>query len=653
MVSTGSARVAVAGLVALFSAGLAGGQSPGPPAQPQPPSTGMIVGQVVDADSGRPVGESVVTLMGNAGQAVNPLTAAAAARKVIADSQGRFVYRDLPKGRYNVTTLKPGYVAGNYGKLVPSGPSSAIELAEGERVLDVRIAMWKHAAITGRVADEAGEPVVAASIRVLRVGMVSGRPGFRPMPIGGTATTDDRGIFRISALDPGAYVVGVAATSTTIPAAMIEDYFRATGSARAEMQEALFAAAPTMSSPGSASNQVVGDHILQVEGRMPTPPEPGADGSLAVYTAVFYPTASRTADASVITLKSGETRAGIDMQLGAVPSARVSGRLESPDGPIGIATLFLLPQSGGAPSAAADAVATTVSDASGAFTFLGVPAGTYALAAIRWPSVGEQIVQSTVVQGPGGTSARGVMAVPDEGSRKPLYWAQQRVAVSGGHVADLHVLMQQGFRLSGKVVFEGASTPPPAQRFSIFPEATEAWLRGMSLGETTLDAEGKFAMSGVPAGSYILTVPVPTGWFVKSAVAKGQDLVDLPFLLTEDLADIVVTVKDRGARVSGAVHDRDAKADVGAGVIVFPVDPRYWVDFSSYARRIRDVRAGRDGSFALVDLPAGDYYIVAVPQAALDWSVPRLFERLSQAATRITLADGEQKTMDLRTAQVR
>ncbi len=645
------ARMAAASLAALIGAATLGGQSPASPTPPaqQPPGTGLIVGQVVDAESGRPVGESIVTLMGNAGQAVNPAAALAAARKVITDSNGRFVYRELAKGQYSLTVMKPGYVAGNYGKFVPRGPGAALDLADAEKVTDVRILVWKHAAIAGRVVDEAGEPVVAAEIRVQRVTTVAGRPGFQQVMTSGTVTTDDRGVYRVPALDPGGYVVGVAATSTTIPAAMVEEYFRATGTARAEMQQALFAAAPTMSSPGSAANQVIGDHILQVQGRMPTPPAPAADGTQAVYTAVFYPQATRMADATVITLQGGETRAGVDMQLRAVPSARVSGRLEGPDGPVGIAALYLMPMRGGDPDGlTADATATTVTDASGAFTFLGVPAGQYTLFAFKQPVSTSQVTQMTVVQGPGGTSARGMVGEGgDDTNAKPAYWAQQVLAAGESNIANVRVVTHVGLRVSGKVIFEGGSQPPPMNRLIPFLEPTAYWLRALPLGETTIGAGGSFTLPGVPAGRYFLTIPVPAGWFVKTAVAKGQDLVELPFQLTDDITDAVVTFSDRGARVSGTVLDRDSRADSSAGVMVFPADSRQWVDLSSYSRRIRNTRTGRDGTFTLVDLPAGDYYIVAAPQASMDWAVAGLLQRLSQAATRFTLAEGEKKTMDL------
>ena len=624
--------------------------SPAPPA----PATGLIVGQVVDAESGRPIGETVVTLMPTVTGPVNPVTAIATAQKLITDENGRFVYYQLAKGRYSITTAKPGYVSGNYGKIVPRGPGSQLELADGERTTDVRILMWKHAAITGRVVDEAGEPMVGVEIRARRATLASGRPAFVSVQFG-AITTDDRGVYRVPALDPGNYVVGIAATSTTIPAPMIEEYFRATGAARADLSQALFAAAPTLSSPGSASNQIMGDHILQVSGRMPTPPDPRPGESPAVYTAVYYPQASRITDATVIALKGGETRSGIDMALRPAPTVRVSGRLEGPEGSVGVATLFLLPMSAAEPTATtAEATATTVSDSRGAFTFWGVPAGQYSLFVMKWPpaSGGAVSSQMTVVQGPGGSSARGVVVDGNPEEPKPAYWAQQGLSVGDRPVQELPVAMRVGLRVSGKVVFDGAD-PPPRQRIMPFLEPAATWLKPLSIGETTVAADGSFSLPGAPAGPYLLTIPVPTGWYVKSAVAAGRDLSDVPFSLTEDIKDVAVTISARGASVTGTVHDRNSKPDPTAGVIIFPVDSRYWVDFSSYARRIRDTRAERDGTFSLSGLPAGEYFIIAAAQSALDWSTPQFFERLSQAATRITIAEGEKKTIDLQTAQVR
>ncbi len=623
------------------------GQTVAPPA-----ATAFIVGQVVDAEGGRPVPESVVTLIGTP-SGPSPAARDAASRKVITDGNGHFVFRDLIKGRYNLTAVKPGYSAGSYGKFVPRGQGSAIDLGDGERLIDARILVWKDSAITGRVIDEAGEPVVGANVRVWRKASVAGRPGFSDGSVS-AAVADDRGVYRIGALEPGSYIVGVPSTSTSIPAPMIEEYFRASGGARAEMQEALFAAAPSMSSPGSASNQQIGNHILQVEGRMPAFPPPAADGAVAVYPAVFYPQAAQPSGASIVTVRSGETRAGVDLQLRSVPTVRISGTLEGPDGVVGVAALHLIAAENILSNPSAYPVATTVADASGAFLFLGVPAGQYQLRVIKVPSPPVSAVQATVVQTQSGTAARGVVVDSGGVPQQPTLWATQTVAVGDRDIERLRVRLQTGFRVSGKVVFEGSSAPPPVQRLAPMLEPIDRWLLSTPLlPRITMNADGTFTSHQAPAGMYRLTVPTPSGWLVKSVVSAGRDLVTLPFELKEDVTDVVVTLTDRGAQVLGTVRNAALAPDASAAVLLFSTDPRQWVDISAYARQLRDVRAGRDGSYSIADLPPGEYFVVAVPQADLDWAQPRFFETLSRIATRVTLAEGAQHALDLRTAQVK
>src|SRR5262245_44899719 len=155
-----------------------------PPAQA---STALIAGQVLDATTNRPVADMVVTLT-MAGAGGSPAAAIAAGRKVLTDGSGRFVFSALAAGRYSLTAVRAGYVPGAVGKLAPRGPGAPLQLAAGERVTDARILVWKHAAIRGRVTDEAGEPVVNASVTLLRRAMASGTSGFNEI-VG--ARTDD------------------------------------------------------------------------------------------------------------------------------------------------------------------------------------------------------------------------------------------------------------------------------------------------------------------------------------------------------------------------------------------------------------------------------------------------------------------------------
>ena len=586
----------------------------------QTPAT-LVAGQVVDAVSNRPVGDVVVTLsLSGAGQSL-----ATGQRKVLTDGSGRFAFQGLPAGRYSISATRPGYVTGSLGKLVPRGGGAPLQLRDGERAIDLRILVWKHAALRGRVTDEAGEPVVGARVTVLRRALVSGRPGYTS---GVTATTDDRGEYRASGLEPGAYVVGVLATSTTLPLDTVDEYNAASGDARTELQRALFAAAPTMTSLGTAAHQVVGDHLLQVEGRLVSMPDVARDGGIRMYPSAFHGGASQIGEAEVVSVAAGEQRAGIDVPLRLTRVFKVSGTVATGEGPARPTPLTLWPTNL-QDANQAQPVGSTVSGASGRFTFLAIPPGQYVLRAIsEAPARGG---------GPGAA---------------PTLWVSTLVTVADRDVSPGAVMLQSGFRVAGKLVVEGDPASLPMNRMYVNLESVDRTLFG-DFSETQVASDSTFQSVEAPGGRFRLTLPVPSGWFVKGITRNGQALEDLPFELKEPFTDLVITVSNRGAQISGTVRTLAGAPDATASVLVFPADKRQWIDFSAYARGIKEERTGRDGAFRIADLPEGDYLIVALAQQQLDWTQPKFFETLSRLAARLTIGPGEARAFDLRTVNVK
>src|SRR6187397_1123038 len=99
---------------------------------PNPGGTGLILGQAIDGlDSTRGIAGALVTLTLGGSQPV----------RVLADGQGRFAFRDLPKGRFNITASRPGYVDGAYGRLRPGGQTQSVDLADGDRISNVNVAL--------------------------------------------------------------------------------------------------------------------------------------------------------------------------------------------------------------------------------------------------------------------------------------------------------------------------------------------------------------------------------------------------------------------------------------------------------------------------------------------------------------------------------
>ncbi len=178
---------------------------PGPP--PLATGTGIIVGQVVDAATGKGVSSAVVTLAGS--------------RRVMTTTDGRFAFRALPEGSHNLTAAKSGYIDGAFGMRRPGGPSLPIVLADAERRANLVIWLWRHGAITGHHRRRSGRTAHRYSGDGPAAIDSGGRRRFLP---GGTGTTDDRGIYRIARLAPGDYAVAMATSQVSLPAATVKQF---------------------------------------------------------------------------------------------------------------------------------------------------------------------------------------------------------------------------------------------------------------------------------------------------------------------------------------------------------------------------------------------------------------------------------------------
>jgi len=627
--------------------GSAGGfVAPDPKAPPMARGTGIIAGRTIDGSGPRPVPGAIVTLT----------VPGAAPVRVMADAQGQFVFRDLPVGRFTLTAARSGYVDGAYGRLRPGGQAQAIDLAAAQHVGDVAVALWKFAVITGRVLDEHGDPIVGASVRVLKRTTVTGRRQFVNGPMD---STDDRGVYRISSLEPGDYIVVVPMTQPFAAEAMI----RSLG---------LPVPPPPPDGGGGSAAAFVfratmnGDSEVVVKGSdsgMP-PTLVGDDGQALTYQTEFYPAATAASRATPVTVLSGDERAGIDFQLKPVRAVNVSGHVTVPDGQPNNLSVMLLPADTDVFTPIETAMAMTRSD--GAFQFSHVPPGQYTLHAqrsFRMPMGGEA---TSVVQNNGGSVLRMVTLNRGGGPgtaapplpAEPTLWADVPVSVGPGDLEDVAVPMQNGLRVSGRVEFSGSVTPPPADQFpaiGLTLDPADGHTEGLgSAVRGRVESTGQFTTMGVPPGRYLLRVTAPSGWVLRSAMANGQDASDVPIELRDgDVSGVVITFIDRPSSLSGSVTSPSGQPDGGAAVIVFPVDREAWAGTGSTPRRLRNVRTAQDGSYSFANLPAGDYLVAGVSDAlTADWQNVEFLAALSRSASRVTIGEGERKTQALTTVRL-
>jgi hypothetical protein len=608
----------------------------GGPNLPLPLGTGLVVGQAVEADSTRPIPGALVTLM----------LPGAAPLRVLADGQGRFAFRDLPKGRFNITATKPGHVDGAYGRQRPQGPSTPLELTEGEKMGGLSLWLWRHGAVAGTVVDEAGEPVAGAQVRVLKRAVVGGQWKLTSGPMD---LTDDRGAYRIGQLEPGEYIVVVpSAGSTGFPGgALAGASVDRLAAAEAERAEFVVRATATAGGGGGAAAPM----IVMAEPGGSASAGTTPDGALLAFPTQFYPAAVSASRATPIAVGSGEERTGLDFHLKAVRTAKVGGVVAGPEGPAGDLVLTLLPADSDDLSTPLEEH-TAFSDATGAFSFPAVPPGQYVLRASRQPRMG--ISAPNISDGP----RTMVMITRTVGGNVPpplpaesTLWSEMAVAVGGADITDLSIALRPGLKVNGMVEFQGGAarpSPEDLQRIGVSLEPAES-RPGAGGARGRVEATGQFTTMGVPAGKYFVRVAgAPQGWSFRAAMFDGQDASDTPIEIgASDVTGVLLSFTDRPTELRGQVA-LDASAEA-VSVMVFPTDRERWVGYGATPRRLRTTRADRLGNFVFTNLPAGDYFIIAVPdKTAADWQSPKFLEEVALDATRLHLADGEKLSQTIK-----
>lgn len=159
-------------------------------------ATATIRGHVYAADSSQPLRKAQVRLSG---------TQTRENRLATTDADGKYEFKDLPAGRYNLNASKGSYVSVSWGQLQPNEPGKPLDILDGQTVERVDFVLPRGSLITGRIVDEFGEPLSNVTVAAVRSQIVNGQR--RMVPTGRTGGTNDLGEFRIYGLTPGQYYV--------------------------------------------------------------------------------------------------------------------------------------------------------------------------------------------------------------------------------------------------------------------------------------------------------------------------------------------------------------------------------------------------------------------------------------------------------------
>lgn len=580
----------------------------------RPAESARIAGVVVTTDeTPQPVRRAIVTLSGDG---------LALSLNAVTDDDGRFEMADVPAGRFTIAASRASYVTIAYGASAPGHAGVPLVVEDGQRVTGIRLLLARGAAITGTVRDADGAPVPGALMRVAK------RSGADRVTLPLSAETDDRGDYRFFGLAAGEYFVAARMPPTH---------------AAGEIQEA-------------SSDEI--DRALQalarrgIGGGNSRAPLPLAASERSVAMApIWYPSASSTEDATPIALQTGEERTGADITMRLVPVMTIEGTVSPPAGrdwPSDI-HVSLYPATAGA---VAPVLIESPSRANGGrFRYGSVTPGTYFVVADTMSAgINARLTAAPAMRG----------SVP---SRPDYLWASDTVVTSGTDVKGVALTLAPGLRMHGRIAINTSAGQGRPDLTTARVNIIATWPGRSAVANAKLatdvqfpievGADGSFDLANLPPATYSFTCTLPSsapgrGWWLRSAIIDGKDILDEPYTLDPSAAapTVMLTLTDRHSSLSGAFQDAAGRATSAITVLVFPTNPAWWSDTS---RRVRIERPDTDGKYTFVDLPPGDYLLAAVTDMEPDaWKDPAFLRSLVGGGVPVTIGEGEQKTQDLR-----
>jgi protocatechuate 3,4-dioxygenase beta subunit len=302
----------------------------GPLASGYQSATGSIEGQVVNLNTGRPVGRATVSLNNSTGRPTRPGQPPPQYNRATTetDDQGKFVFPNLEPGGYNITAQRQGYAGQNVGYQM----SSQLFLGAQQQLQGVVVKLTPQAVITGKVLDQNGDPLERASVNVIREQYYLGTVQWMNS---GSGQTNDLGEYRIAGITPGQY--------------------RLSATYRGRMMYSL--------------NQA-----------LPDKPE-------MTYVTTYYPDVTDLAAAKLVNVNAGaETRADIQLKMAA--TVRIRGRIIDPSGSNQMASVTLVSKNGVPGAMSMGAITAGASSADGSFEVTGAVPGDYFLLARKNVSSG-------------------------------------------------------------------------------------------------------------------------------------------------------------------------------------------------------------------------------------------------------------------------
>jgi hypothetical protein len=230
-----------------------------------------------------------------------------------------------------------------------------------------------------------------------------------------------------------------------------------------------------------------------------------------------------------------------------------------------------------------------------------------------------------------------------------------RVRLTAGARASVTLVVGMTATASGRVFFDGDSSPPPAAAGGRVPMFASGG-QSCRYGSPTVTPDWSFSIDGLsgtcrssPQSS------LAERWILKSVILDGREVLDenVWFEPGRRYENVRIVMTDRRSQVRVRVSEANGTATGEYAAVVFPVRPERWRSPDRYVRAAAPLppaflgmpdRSGTGGepgrSTRFIGLPSGDYYVIAVDnieyRATGD---PAVLEKLVRKATRVTIPE--------------
>ena len=601
---------------------------------PELPKT-TVRGRAVYEDSGRPVRRASIMLVGsNFGGREGGVG--------LTDNNGAFEIKNVPEGKYYTIINAPGVLnILAYSDLTAKNPLEAMEesfvevnknfeeivVPAGGGQIDVFVRAKRGGAISGRVHYADGDAAIGVKVEVLRkkddkfMGVLSNFSDLAQMMFGGGAIgggkTDDRGVYRISGLPPGEYIVRVT-------------------------------------EPASHQNKKDGDQggdasFLAMFG-----------GSISSLVSTYHPSAPDPSKATVITLELAQEAAEVNIVIPERGFYNVAGKVVARNTrqPLAKARVSLLRND--------NAVSFTdrlleeelgrrggaILDEAGTFGFKELPAGTYKLI-VRPPDNQEQREYDE-------------NGIPKPNQKPFLKYApvEKEITITDKDLSDLVIELPLGGSISGTIVAEGNKPLPNFITVQALDDKYEP-LDTHYANEYDKKAQPRlkadFMLDGLPAAKIFVEVQArvygvndgsdekdKTIYYVKAIKQGTKDLLVAPLELSEseNAGNTQIILGTDGGRLKGKVKLKtEDKPAANRRIMLIPVEENKWLSRTSRLFAVTNA----EGEFEVMGAPI-EYFVIFLTDKDKtdDKPIERNWIReRSKGAEKITIKAGGETSINL------